>query len=160
MGVQKNASYKVHNGVDFDEINFKTIASQVKTANGSDVEVQLAEKVNKTIQTFKPTLINGWVNYTNWNANYGDLIFYKDDMGIVHIEGTLTGGTTAYPFVLPAGFRPSKNILATASALQGTSGSTIVPLQAVIEKDSGNFGLFGWNTSLSRVAINISFKLI
>lgn len=45
MGVQKNASYKVHNGVDFDEINFKTIAAQVKTAGGSDVESQLAEIV-------------------------------------------------------------------------------------------------------------------
>jgi|GEM_PF-5860854 len=53
MGVQKKASYKVHNGVDFDEINFKTIASQVKTANGSDVEVQLAEIQNDIIRTNK-----------------------------------------------------------------------------------------------------------
>lgn len=47
MGTIKNAVYKVDNGVDFDEINFKTIASQVKTANGSDVEVQLADITTK-----------------------------------------------------------------------------------------------------------------
>ena len=38
MGVQKNATYKVHNGTDFDEINFKTLASQVKMASGIDLE--------------------------------------------------------------------------------------------------------------------------
>lgn len=38
MGVQKNATYKLHNGTDFDEINFKTLASQVKMASGVDLE--------------------------------------------------------------------------------------------------------------------------
>ena len=38
MGVQKKATYKVDNGVDFDEINFKTIAAQVKMASGIDLE--------------------------------------------------------------------------------------------------------------------------
>ena len=38
MGIQKNATYKVHNGTDFDEINFKTIASQVKMSSGIDLE--------------------------------------------------------------------------------------------------------------------------
>lgn len=38
MGLQKNATYKVHNGVDFDEIYFKTIASQVFFENGINFE--------------------------------------------------------------------------------------------------------------------------
>ncbi|MGN9161207.1 hypothetical protein [Clostridium sulfidigenes] len=55
MGVQKNASYKVHNGTDFDEINFKTIAAQVKTAGGSDVESQLAEMITFINSKLKDT---------------------------------------------------------------------------------------------------------
>lgn len=136
----------------------KEINTLIKQVDNHDT--QLAEKANKSIQTFNPTLVNGWTSYSTVNNKYGDLIFYKDDMGIVHIEGTLTGGTTAYPFVLPVGFRPSKHILATISAIQGTAETTIIPLQAIIEKDSGNFGIFGWNSSMGRVAINISFKLI
>ncbi|MGY5237932.1 gp53-like domain-containing protein [Clostridium tertium] len=37
MGVQKNATYKVHNGTDFDEINFKTIMEQVKFPDGTSL---------------------------------------------------------------------------------------------------------------------------
>lgn len=37
MGIQKNATYKVHNGTDFDEINFKTIAEQVKFSDGTSL---------------------------------------------------------------------------------------------------------------------------
>lgn len=38
MGVQKNATYKVDNGIDFDEINFKTIAEQVKMDDGKNLK--------------------------------------------------------------------------------------------------------------------------
>lgn len=37
MSVEKNAIYKVHNGVDFDTINFKTIAAQVKFPDGTSL---------------------------------------------------------------------------------------------------------------------------
>lgn len=37
MGAQKNATYKVHNGTDFDEINFKTILEQVKFPDGTSL---------------------------------------------------------------------------------------------------------------------------
>lgn len=37
MGIQKNATYKVHNGTDFDEINFKTILDQVKFPDGTSL---------------------------------------------------------------------------------------------------------------------------
>lgn len=59
MGIQKNATYKVHNGTDFDEINFKTTASQVKTAGGSDVETELGGKAQSNMVNFTATLIDG-----------------------------------------------------------------------------------------------------
>ncbi len=43
MGTIKNAVYKVDNGTDFDEIHFKTKASQVFCSDGKTVESQLAE---------------------------------------------------------------------------------------------------------------------
>ena len=39
MAAQKNATYKVDNGTDWDEYNFKTIAKQVKMASGVDLEL-------------------------------------------------------------------------------------------------------------------------
>lgn len=47
MGTIKNAVYKVDNGVDFDEIHFKTIAAQVFCNDGKTVESQLAEIMNE-----------------------------------------------------------------------------------------------------------------
>lgn len=38
MGVQKKAEYKVHNGTDFDTINFKTILEQVKFTDGTSLK--------------------------------------------------------------------------------------------------------------------------
>lgn len=47
MGTIKNAVYKVDNGTDFDEIHFKTKASQVFCNDGKTVESQLAEIMNE-----------------------------------------------------------------------------------------------------------------
>jgi hypothetical protein len=33
--------------------------------------------------------------------------FYKDPTGIVHLRGTVTGGTAAFMFRLPPGYRPA-----------------------------------------------------
>lgn len=65
MGVQKNAIYKVHNGTDFDEINFKTIAAQVKTSDGDNVENKLVDKASKTLDFLHSTAINGYTKLPN-----------------------------------------------------------------------------------------------
>lgn len=73
MGVQKNASYKVHNGTDFDEINFKTIASQVKMASGVDLESGFINSKADTGYTKLPNgLILQWgITVVNINNNSG-----------------------------------------------------------------------------------------
>lgn len=53
MGTIKNAVYKVDNGVDFDEIHFKTKASQVFCNDGKTVESQLADMMNGTVMVKK-----------------------------------------------------------------------------------------------------------
>lgn len=79
MGVEKNANYKVHNGTDFDEINFKTIASQVKMASGLDLESGLINSKETNGYTKLPNgLILQWGRYSVASLNaaiYYD-IFY------------------------------------------------------------------------------------
>lgn len=65
MAVEKNAIYKVHNGVDFDTINFKTIASQVKMASGVDLESGFLNSKGVTGYTKLP---NGLILQWGWIA--------------------------------------------------------------------------------------------
>lgn len=65
MGVEKNATYKVHNGTDFDEINFKTVASQVKMASGVDLENGFLNSKNPNGYTILPNgMILQWGSFT------------------------------------------------------------------------------------------------
>lgn len=107
MGTVKNATYKVHNGTDFDEIHFKTKAAQVFCEDGKTVESQLAEKVNKAIQNFTPTLLNGW---TNVGGEYAILKVWKDELNNVRIQGVLNKGSDKLIFTLPSGYRPTGNL--------------------------------------------------
>ena len=51
-----------------------------------------------------PQLLNGWVNFGAPNADAG---FYRDAIGIVHIQGTIKNGIMpSAAFQLPAGYRP------------------------------------------------------
>lgn len=48
MGVQKNATYKVHNGIDFDEIHFKTNDTQVTCSDGRNLKTNLLGMLKRT----------------------------------------------------------------------------------------------------------------
>lgn len=72
----------------------------------SVVEQKKAEKDArpKEPEWIFPTLLNGWVLSSNgaFPAQY-----YKDEIGIVHMNGVITGGAPdTIIFTLPAGFRP------------------------------------------------------
>lgn len=69
----------------------------------------LADKASITLENMiSPTLINSWANDTS--GNYDGAKYYKDTLGIVHIQGRITGGTMAQDaFALPSGYRPAKD---------------------------------------------------
>ena len=73
MATQKNATYKVDNRNDFDEINFKTIASQVKMENGTNLESGFFNSKADTGYTKLPNgLILQWgISIININNNSG-----------------------------------------------------------------------------------------
>lgn len=53
-----------------------------------------------------PSMLNSWVNY---GGGYSTTGYFKDTMGIVHIQGTVKSGTStdATIFTLPAGYCPA-----------------------------------------------------
>lgn len=61
--------------------------------------------------TGEPVFLDGWTSFGSSSSKPG---FYKDPFGVVHLEGTLAGGTasngaTGDMFVLPVGYRPAEN---------------------------------------------------
>lgn len=56
----------------------------------------------------EPAFQNGW---DNWGNDFSEAGFYKDLHGVVHLKGTVSGGTNdAAAFTLPEGYRPSENL--------------------------------------------------
>ena len=67
----------------------------------------------------QPGFKNGWKNYGFGSA---PAAFYKDREGVVHLKGTITGGTSTLVFTLPPGYRPAAN--QEFAALTVNSGPT------------------------------------
>jgi hypothetical protein len=71
-----------------------------------------------------PTFLNSWVNYDT--TTYGPAGYRKDANGFVHLRGLVKNGTstTATMFILPAGYRPGRDVLLSqATAASGTGSA-------------------------------------
>lgn len=107
MGTTKNAVYKVDNGVDFDEIHFRTKAAQVFCNDGKTVESQLAEIMNEGNIT-----TNGW-----FKDKKTGLIIQWGAFPLKALDGVAT-------VTLPISF-PSKTLSATAN-VYGCDGNPTI----------------------------------
>lgn len=109
------------------------------------VNAGLALKANKTQEArITPTLLNGWENYLN--ERY-PVSFMKDELGFVHIVGSITRGTTGTKIlVLPVGYRPLYTIDFSAKSNLGTNG-----MQVRSNGDIYIFGTIGTYTDLSTI---------
>jgi hypothetical protein len=90
------------------------------------------------------TLVNSWTNVGGNSANAG---FFRDQFGIVHLVGAITGGTVGYPsggaFTLPTGYRPPKNIVLPLATGPFTSpgrslGTIVIDTAGVVYIETGN----------------------
>ena len=86
---------------------------------------------------------NGWANFAA--ATWSTAGYYLDSLGVVHLKGTISGGTTGLAaFTLPAGYRPTKNLFLLAASSTGEallevfSDGRVVPINA-----GATFGLDG-----------------
>lgn len=84
-----------------------------------------------------------WTNYDT--ATYQRARFWKDPMGIVHIEGLIKDGTiNTTAFVLPAGYRPGAALMFPAYTSTGV-GRLDVSATGNVLPVSGGTGYFTIN---------------
>jgi hypothetical protein len=101
-----------------------------------------------------------WANLSFLNPSYGNVGYYKDAAGFVHLSGVAfdnssggvgVGFSPRGPFYLPPGYRPSVIEVFTAPSAQSGSGTTfnssviveVEPSGAVVVRDNGVVGLSG-----------------
>lgn len=96
-----------------------------------------------------PTLLNSWANT---GSPYQTTRYAIQSPGVVHVQGTVTGGTSgADIFVLPFGFRPEASLTFTSANI--LSGSVAV---IRVEADGSVQHLSGSTTNIS---LNLSFPV-
>lgn len=138
--------------------NFSHVASEFNAHLAEDVTAGnphgIDAKANKAQESWAAlSFVNGWVSVDN--AVYGTPAYFKDEFGIVHLNGLIKSGVmTAGTIiaVLPGGYRPISDILVStcssasfASLMIKTTGS----IQCNIVTDNA------WLT-----LVNISFKAV
>lgn len=77
----------------------------VTTAKIPNLAVTSA-KIEAQQDFIAPTLINAWVNYDTSHSLAG---YMKDSLGFVHLRGLVKNGSAGNMFVLPVGYRNTKN---------------------------------------------------
>lgn len=89
-----------------------------------------------------PAFQNSWVNY---NVAFEPAAFWKDVDGTIHMLGMVANGTVdTAVFTLPAGFRPSKTLMLSVWAFNGSCN-----LRILNTGDVGTIGCAGGPTFLS-----------
>ncbi len=102
----------------------------------------------------QPAFENGWTNFGG--AQYESTGFYKDPLGVVHLKGTIQGGSVATVFTLPAGYRPAKSQFFPVVA-NNTFGDVLV--RGVSEGSAAGQVHFNAGDDSSFVSLNgISFR--
>jgi hypothetical protein len=97
-----------------------------EAGNADKLGGQTAGQILTPAGWITPTLLNGW---TNVGTPYATLRYFKDPLGIVHLQGFITGGTAWSPVcTLPAGYRPATD-QAPTQTLHSEGGTTRVYVQ-------------------------------
>jgi hypothetical protein len=92
-----------------------------------------------------------WRHYQGGGTAFGNVRYFKDFIGIVHVEGvadTTTSSAGNPIFTLPAGYRPTQNLIFFQ---QGYSGS-YAPFR--IDIDAANGGVSVQNPAIGTLAVN------
>lgn len=97
----------------------------------------------------EPVFQNSWVNF---GAPHQSARFWKDPMGVVHIEGLVKSGTVGAAgviFTLPAGYRPGGQLLWGVISGLNTLGRIDVETDGDVIATAGNNAFF---------PVNVQFK--
>lgn len=97
------------------------------------------------------TRVNSWVDFAGSRARY-----YRDSLGIVHVNGVVASGTAALIGTLPVGFRPSQS---HEFALPGAAAINV--LCAVrINTDGTITVVSNLASAQARLALDFSFPIL
>lgn len=78
--------------------NFENLSEQISNSTTLETRHYIGT-------TGEPAFQNNWINY---DTSHTQCVFYKDNFGIVHLEGFIKSGTAGtVVFTLPTGYRPS-----------------------------------------------------
>jgi hypothetical protein len=81
-----------------------------------------------------PTFENSWADF---GGVYQTARYWKDDYGVVHLEGLIANGTVnATMFTLPTGYRPSSEVI-VLSSINGTAGRLFIKADGSVDHADG-----------------------
>lgn len=130
--------------------NTLTSASTTEAATANVVKQLNDTKVNRVQPAFTTVATkNGWISID-------PVKYYKDETGVVHVQGWIQGGITAANTVLftfPTSLAPlvGTGMVAVGTHNLGTDGRTVP-----IYYDKGNWLVDG--TSLAKITLNFSYR--
>lgn len=109
------------------------LSASLLLASFAHAQDEGASDVTANVSPTPLTLINGWVEYPNGTATAQ----VEKVGGIVHFKGAIrTTGSSAYPFVLPAGFRPAKVVWLPVDMSNAQNGRLIISPSGVVEVEA------------------------
>ena len=129
MEIQGAPGLKTTDGPTFDHVHL---------TNGMPQEAWIA-----------PVLLNSWANFGGGCNPAG---YFKDSLGMVHLQGMIKGGTVTNPaFVLPVGYRPAY-LEAFATVSNALFGYFVVLADGTVRPDSGSNLSFSLDGTTFRAA--------
>ena len=151
LGAHKASATNPH-GVTKSQVGLGNVdnTSDINKPISTGMQTALDLKANKVQEAWNtPTLLNGWTT----SSIYGSIRYNMDDMGYVHIEGSLIGTNAISPiaFVLPNKYRALRNYpVFVCNGLTAATDIVIVSPDMV----NGDFSI----TSKKSCYINIVYK--
>lgn len=85
----------------------------------------------------EPAFQNSWINYDT--ATFRGARFWKDPMGVVHLEGLVKNGAAAPStvFTLPAGYRPGNGLIFAVIANNTIARVDVAPTGNIVWQAGG-----------------------
>lgn len=129
------------------QANFKAIAQQFPLSRKS----MAVESPHEVGTAGEPAFQGTWANF---GSTWRGARFWKDPVGVVHLEGLVAGGATATTvFTLPAGYRPGMGVLF------GSDMNAQVHARIDVESDGDVIARFGAGGTNIYVSLSgISFR--